>query len=230
MKKILFLIICILMITGCKVEYNLVINDKINIEEKVSMTGTEEFFANYYKSSKLNIVNMMLDEENQELLSSNNYEYQIIKASTPYVLATKKYHNINDYANNSIFIKPYFKDVNVLENNGIVTLYINNYMPVSSDEIERFYLSGCLINIKLDYQVIENNAMKYDEKTNTYSWYINEETEDLNIRLTYDTNKVYEQKEEKVIDYNLILWTLLILFVIIVVLYIVNKKKYRQNY
>ena len=229
MKKKLLLIICILLITGCKVEYNLIINDNVNIEEQVLMTGTDEFFEVYYKSSKLNIVNMIFDSERKELLSKNNYNYQVIEDNTPYVKATKKYNNIKDYTNNSIFIKPYFENVNVNEIDGIITLNINNYMPVSPDEIERFYISGCVINIKLDYQVIESNAMKYDKKTNTYSWYINEETDNFNIKLSYDTNKIYEEKKQG-INYELILWTLLILLIVIIVLYIVNKKKYSKKY
>ena len=49
MKKILLLIGFVLMMTGCKVEYNLIILEDLKIEESVNMTASEEIFNNYYK-------------------------------------------------------------------------------------------------------------------------------------------------------------------------------------
>ena len=59
MKKWLLLIISIFLITGCKVEYNITINDNLSVSESVNMTGTDDFFDVYYKTLRINVIKMI---------------------------------------------------------------------------------------------------------------------------------------------------------------------------
>ena len=227
MKKILLLIGCIFLITGCKVEYNLNINNDLMISESVNMTGTEEFFDTYYKSSRLNVINMIFDDERKELLKENGYNYKIIENETPYVLVNKDYTNINDYVTNSVFFKQYFNNINVTDENGIISLKTEDFMPINPDSIERYNIAVSTIKITSSYKAVNHNASSYDEKTNTYTWYIEDVTKDFSIDFSYDTNQIYVPPKDEI---NWILIIMMIIFVIgIIVVYILNNKK-QNNY
>ena len=122
MKKVLLLIGCIFLFTGCKVEYNLVINNDLKVYEEVKMTGTDEFFDSYYKSSRINVLNMVFDDSRKEELKNLGYKYEIVEGITPYVLANKTYNNISDFSNNTIFASQYFEKIDVFDNNGVISL------------------------------------------------------------------------------------------------------------
>jgi len=111
MRKILALIIMIFLLTGCSVNYNLTINEDLTINEEVNMTGTSEFFSVYNKTSKLNVIKMMLDTDDKTLLENNNYSISIVEDDTPYVKASKTFDDIIDYTNNNVFFKQYFDKI-----------------------------------------------------------------------------------------------------------------------
>lgn len=226
MKKILLLLGCIFLITGCKVEYNLVINNDLTVDEHVNMTGTDEFFDNYYKSSKINVVNMVFDKNRRDILNKNNYSFEIIEQYTPYVVARKKYDNITDYVRNNIFYEQYFKDININENDGIVSFQTGEFIPVNPDSLERYDIKVSTIKIKIPYKVIEQNAQKYDDKTNTYTWYISDETTDFSLNLVYDKNELYTPPTDK-IDWLMIIVSIVFIVASIIV-YIINKKNIKH--
>lgn len=222
MKKIIILIIFILFITGCKVEYNLVIKDNFNVSETVSMTGTDDFFALFYKSDKLNVVNMFLDEGRKEDLLKNGYQYEIVEKERPYVIATKDYNNLNDFKEQTIFLEQYFDDIELVEENDIISLKTNQFKPIFDDSLERYVIKTTKVNITCPFEVIDNNATEYDKKTNTYSWYINDDTTSFSLLLSYDTNKIYEIPK----DNDLIMVIVSVIFIIglMITAYILNKK------
>jgi len=222
MKKILLLLGCIFLITGCKVEYSLVINNDLTVEEEVNMTGTDEFFDNYYKSSKINVVNMVFNKNRQDILNKNNYSFEIIDQYKPYVLAKKKYNNIDDYAKNTIFYEQYFKDINISENNGVIAFKTGEFIPNNPDSLERYDIKTSSIKIKIPYKVIENNASSVDKETNTYIWYLGAETDDFSISFSYDSKEIFAPQKNN----NNIVFIILITIVIVglIILYAVNKK------
>ena len=75
MKKWLLLIICVFLITGCKVEYNVTINDDAKVLESVNMTGEDAFFDTYYKTLRINVIKSLLAANgNEDLLKDNHYD------------------------------------------------------------------------------------------------------------------------------------------------------------
>ena len=84
MKKIVILAAVIILITGCSVKYKLTINEDLSIIEEASLNGTDKFFENYYKSTKINVVNTLLDVY-KDVLSENNYKYEVIEDKIQYV-------------------------------------------------------------------------------------------------------------------------------------------------
>ena len=137
MKKIGLLVISLLLITGCSVQYNLKINEDLTIVEEASLTGTEEFFANYYKTTKKNVIKDSL-ELYQDILKENNYSYELIDSSTPYVKVNKKYNNIMDYTKNSILFNDYFDEVKYTENGNIKKIETVGFNENNPDDPNRF--------------------------------------------------------------------------------------------
>ena len=90
MKKIVFLVLSIFLITGCSVKYNLVINEDLSITEEAKLTGTNDFFANYYKTTKKNVLKTQL-EQYQDILNEKGYTYKLVEDTTPFVNVSKKY-------------------------------------------------------------------------------------------------------------------------------------------
>lgn len=225
MKKILLLIGCIFLITGCKVEYNLLINNDLTVSEKVMMTGTEEFFDIYYKSSKLNVINTTFTDREKKRLDDNGYQYEIVDAITPYVLAKKNYDNVLDFGNNTIFYEQYFEKIDVTNNDGIVSIKTGEFLPIEPDNPNRYDITKMVVEIKCAYDVIENNATKYDLKTNTYTWYIERDAKDFSINFSYDTNKIFSSDDNS--DWLMIIGTIIVMVIVIVIAYIMKKQRGR---
>jgi len=186
-KKILLLIILILLTGGCKVEYNLMVSEDLKIIETVNMTGTKSLFDIYYKSSKLNVVKMLLDDD-KDTLDENNYNYKIVEETTPYVLADKEYSDMKSFANNSIFYKQYFEKLECEEKDGIITLKTSGFKPNDPDDPSRYDVRKLAISITSKYKVIDSNASRVDKKTNTYYWNIDNNTTDFELMLSYDSD------------------------------------------
>ena len=66
MKKKWFLIIVILLLTGCSVEYNVDIN-KENVTEQVIIYENQDFYDIYSKTSKLNALKELLSYDEETL-------------------------------------------------------------------------------------------------------------------------------------------------------------------
>ena len=105
MKKYLILIPLILLVTGCKVQSNIIINKDLTVKEMVNMTETSEYFNNRYKELPLTVIKSLLSSgKREETLRQNGYEYEISELdNTPSVLATKNYSSLEEFANNTIF-------------------------------------------------------------------------------------------------------------------------------
>ena len=76
MKKILFLIPMLLIITGCSVTDNITITKDLTVEEKINMAESSEFFASRYKELPITVIKSILDTGNRKnTLIENGYSY-----------------------------------------------------------------------------------------------------------------------------------------------------------
>lgn len=219
MKKIGLLVISLLLITGCSVQYNLKINEDLTIVEEASLTGTEEFFANYYKTTKKNVIKDSL-ELYQDILKENNYSYELIDSSTPYVKVNKKYNNIMDYTKNSILFNDYFDEVKYTENGNIKKIETVGFNENNPDDPNRFYVKKLAISITCPYKVKNHNAKNVNKKTNTY--YYELEGADAKILLEFDASKKFNPNSDIII---MILIAILVIIASWTTIYILNKRK-----
>lgn len=229
MKKILFLLPLIFLITGCRVNYKLEINKDLTVTEKINMSESAEFFSNRYKELPKTVIDSLFNSGNRkQTLIDNNYEYEDSKINNyPAILATKHYSSLEDFSQNTIFKKEFFNSVTTKIDNNLVTFEATDLVEYDTEDVDVYEVSGCNISIKIPYVVINNNADSYDAKTNTYTWKISSE-KPKEIKITFDKNKIYV--------YNIVMYisifilALIILIIIILVLKMRNKNKINNDF
>ena len=212
MKKIIILLLLLFLFTGCSVKENIIINKDLSVEEKVELSESKEFFNSRYKMLPINIVKDILYSNNRDkTLEENGYSYKIDESSTyPFIVANKKYSTINDFTTNTIFKTQYFNKVITKENNNLITINASEFIEHDEQDQEYYFVDNLYISIKLPYVVTDNNADKYDARTNTYSWYINDKTIDKEIKITFDKTKIY--------IYNLVLYISILIVIILIII------------
>lgn len=218
MKKIFMLLIFLFILTGCSVKYNLTINEDLTITEEAKLTGTEDFFKDFYKSTKKNVINSQLDSY-KSLLDENNYQYEIKDDSIPYVFVQKKYDSFKEYIDTTLLFNEYFDEVKYTENGNIKRLETVGFNENNPENPDRFDIKELEISIKCPFKVKEHNAKKVDKKTNTYYYDL---FKDNKIVLEYNVSKKFNPNEE--ILYKVLMFVGVIVFSWLTVL-VLNKKK-----
>ena len=178
MKKILFILITCLLLTGCTVNYNLEINDN-NFKETI--TGSvlnKELDTN--NSTSINNYSFLLSEEQPSFYKNENIFYN---------KTTNNAQDRIDFDYNYIFNENNFNNSRIINecfNNHVYEYKDNKYYLVVSGKFNCNYSETTNINITTDYNVTSNNAQKI--KNNTYTWTINENNKD-NIYFFITINK-----------------------------------------
>lgn len=219
MKKIVILLILVFLVTGCRVKYNLIINEDLTITEDALLTGTEDFFDNYYKTTRKNVLKSHI-EIYKNVLDENNYQYELKDGNVPYVLVTRKYENFNEYVEKSKLFNDYFDTVQYTEDDNIKKLETIGFHDNEPDNPERFDVKSLEITIKCPYVVKNHNAVKVDKVTNTYYYELNEKNN--HILIEYDTNKKFNPNTDL---YRMIIICMLIIAVVWIVVIYLDKKK-----
>jgi len=221
MKKLVLLLISILVITGCSVKYNITINEDLSLTEEAKLTGTASFFANYYKTTKTNVLKSFIDIY-QDILKENKYEYELKEDDIPYVNVTRKYKSVSDYVNNSKLFNGYFDEVKYSEDGNIKKIETIGFNDNNPDDPERFNVKELTIAIKCAYDVKNHNAKNVDKKTNTFYYELNKDNN--KILLEYNTSVKFNSNSETI-------RTLIIFGIVVIGLWmtiiIANKNKNR---
>ena len=220
MKKILALISLLFLLTGCTVNYHVTINEDLSVLEEVKIYENEDFYDMYYKTSKSNALKTFLDEYKDDL-EKNNYEYEIIKDTNPYVILRKKYKTMEEYLQNGKLFNDYFDEINYHKDGDIVKITTNGFNPMDDDVPERFYIDNLEIAITSSYKVINHNATRISKDTNTFYYEIDDNTEEFSIILEYDTSKKFNANH----DLYVVMMILIGITVASWIFIIINKKK-----
>ena len=179
MKKVLILLI-LLCLTGCSVQYDLTITDKQQVKEK---------FYVYVDNDKMLKSHSSIDEylDYYSNLYTQNEGYEKYKVTTKkskpssYFIVKNNYKDLNEYVNSYSF-KSMFNDASI-EKVGNYTSFkttknaylesIKNNQLISDDtKYESFEIS-----IKFYNEVVSSNADKINKKNNVYTWIVSEDNE-----------------------------------------------------
>ncbi len=228
LKKFILILVVPFFITGCaSVNYNLEIDKNLGVKEEVFLTATSEYFDIFYKEYPETVIKRFYEDEDLlKPLKDNGYEYSMIDKDIAYpgILTKKNYISLDSYTKTTVFKNISFENIESSVSGDLVTIQSKNFIPYVEDETDNGYpVSNLVINIKVPYVVTSNNADKFDKKSNTYTWKITKETENKEIKITFDKTKVYVYNLSVYISFGIL--CLLIIILIFVIRYFVKKNK-----
>lgn len=165
--KILFIVLAIIILTGCKGEYNLTINKDLSLTESVNLSIDNKDDV-YDKTIKL-FENNNIDESMYDI--NQTEEYVNIKYK-------EEFKNFEDYFLNSKFYsrilsdEDYIKDNKKISYRGFSNLKIDDNVT-NSNLNNSFYIENLKINLNVPFNVEESNADSV--KDNTLTWILDED-------------------------------------------------------
>lgn len=174
MKKIriVFLILIILLITGCAGTYNLKIDEDLSVKEELSVTiaGKEE---NHLMLERL----LSNEVDNKDDYSISN-EGDNIKVDYKH-----EYSSIEEYLLESDLYKQLFDNVSYNTDDKEFSLSTSNILNLTNSNLNNAYdIKSLQINVITPLKVIEENADLSSE--NTYSWTLNQKTREKYMYIT----------------------------------------------
>lgn len=165
--KILFIVLAIIILTGCKGEYNLTINKDLSLTESVNLSIDNKDDV-YDKTVKL-FENNNIDESMYDI--NQTEEYVNIKYK-------EEFKNFEDYFLNSKFYsrilsdEDYVKDNKKISYRGFSNLKLDDNVS-NSNLNNSFYIENLKINLNVPFNVEESNADSV--KDNTLTWILDED-------------------------------------------------------
>ena len=197
--KIIIIILCLLL-SGCKIDYNLKITNDNKYVEKCDLLkyfpggNSVEYIEG--TSETRDIAEVLRAQARQKLSTMAYLKYKLIdveSANYKGVRATRTFDGAVAY-NYNLLIKELYDDFSVNLDKNIVTLLAKGFdrskVEYKYDSLE-MEIDNSTITIDLPYKVIENNADEVDESKNIYTWYINKDTKEKDILLKYDVDSLY---------------------------------------
>lgn len=229
MKKIIFCILMLLFLTGCDVQYDLVVTNKEKIRETIYVYVNNNIISNNSMS-----IDEYLDYYSNLYMSNPGYEG--IKIDTKkgdkisYFVAKNEYNSLDDYVSSYTF-KNMFNSATIERVGNYVsfTTSKNAYLEsIKNDELisEQSKYNSFKISIKFYNKLANHNADEYDEKNNIYSWNINENSTKDYIYFKIGPDVRYDVMIKDFIQNNILVISVLggiLLISIIVILYVIIK-------
>lgn len=228
--KFLIILLC-LMLTGCRIDYNLKITDKNKFVEKTDIMA---YFPNGNSISNEPgeegyDIAAVLRSDAREYLNTLSYSgYNLINIeSTNYkgVRVSRTFDGAVSY-NYNMLVKNLYDEFSVDLSDDIVTISakgLNREKVESRYEMMGMVLDNSSINIELPYKVLENNADEVDKNKNIYTWNIDKNTTEKDILLKYDSSNVYALNMKTIgTKVNMtVVYVILVFLIIIIVGYFV---------
>lgn len=213
MKKKIIMLLSILLLTGCTVNYTLEIDDNI-LKEKITGTVTKEESKQNSKATDISTVYSIINEDQKPVYNKEELYQKELKESGNNINYTFKYnYNIEDFVNSTI-INTCFENKEIEE--------IDNYYSIRlSGNFYCLYSKKINIAVTSNLKVASNNADKI--KDNTYIWTIDKNTTD--IELVVDKDTPYTKPIKRGISNTFRIVCFIVLVVLSSLAYILYKKK-----
>lgn len=220
------LLIFVFLLSGCSVEYNLVINEDSSINEEViasENTNRLEAKTRLKGTQACNYLYNMYKRENENI--SIDYTED---GSTTYGTARTIHNDIDDYA--SKFSSDIFENVELMKNDDEITITAVQKDELENDSSTSYIYDDIKVNITIPFVVIQNNADSISG--NTYTWLIKKDENRKTIELTYNDKvlpnsaniEINNNKYNLKYEYFIIGGIVLIVLVIVIIIFIKNKK------
>lgn len=234
MKKIvkkLMLILSIFFITGCSVNYDLLIQANGKVDEKIKLTIPNEEIIVTDKNIKKTVKNEINTYLKFDNYRAYEFKPQYYRNSTD-VLISRSYENLEQYKN-SVFLKNLFDQLYVfpIKKDTVIQTggnYHYSYLYGGGENANNSKISSATLTIILEHDVVESNADKVDKNNNTFTWYLdkNNKTKEIYIRfsdkLRYDIiikNFIFKN------IFHILIWSSLIITLLVGFVYLLYQQR-----
>ena len=213
MKRIIVVLISLLLLTGCTIDYNLVI-DKDSIKETITGTASKEEYEVREEDSGLNLFYTYINDDINPLISGDGLYTKDINEIDNGINYKYDFIYKNNYDKSKI-INACFENSNVKETDTYYSIEL-------SGEFYCLYSDKININVISNYVVLENNAKEVNG--NKYSWVI-DDSSNVNIFLNISKEIKYEEPSKTKFISTFQLVGLIIFAVLTGITYFLYRKK-----
>lgn len=203
--KYILLIFVILLFTGCSGNYSLTINKDLSVDEEIDILIDNK--ENTYETTIL-----LFEKAN---IDSDKYKVVIIDDEVN-IKYKENYSSFEEYYLNSKLYKTLFENIEFsIDNKGMSINTKSNLKLDDKDNqniINSYDIDNFKINIKVPFNVNNNNADSI--KADTYTWILNSNDtfKEISIDYSYKADKVY----------GIVLLSLIGIATIVTLVYIIN--------
>lgn len=189
MKKIIFLISCLFLISGCQAEYT-VSFDGTNIKEKMIINSNDQEEIDLLKAYKENntafIDDQISSETNEKIEGIEYYEMLFVDNSLNF-----KYNFKNSNYSSSNIVNTCYKSFNFVDKK-------DNFTLATSKEFMCFNLYPDLekvtVKVIVDYDNLETNADQVEG--NIYTWVLDKNNSDNSIYMHSNKTNIDDDKDD----------------------------------
>lgn len=215
-KRVIILFVMVLfLLTGCDVEYNLVINDDNTIQESATILQKNYVFGNTIDDVKEQI-EWELVFTGDEITPAYFYNREAVIGSSESGLKYNYNFTTKNFETESEFLKNCYENYDVQFKEDEISIYAQKFR-CSSQLSSKYNLK---VNIAVNGEVLEGN---YNQKEgNVYTWNLNENNSDyINLRISKNskTNSTFNT-----MTMFLIIVPLLIIIISLIIVYVKNKQ------
>lgn len=183
--RIIILFLFVILLTGCKGEYNLIINKDLSLSENIKLSIDNKDGV-YEKTMKL-FEDNNIDDSMYNVTQTDDYVNIQYK---------EDFRNFEDYFLNSKFYSRLFTDENYNKDNkeisysGIANLKFDD--SDNSDLNNSFNITDLKIKVDIPFSIKNNNADKVEK--NSLTWILKKNDSNKRINFTFDylkSNNLY---------------------------------------
>ncbi len=233
LKLIIIIFFLSLIVSGCELNYNLTIKDDRSIYEEIVVTEKNSILEKKYDDYKEEIKEKELFYNDHDLYSS--YESRKIFKSDYSGLKLYKDYPYGQFRYSPTYAS-FFQNYSFTEGKDGYILRLlypvkENIYPDTNNSDEK--IDKAYINIKSYLKVIDSNCDKYDEKTKTYTWEIDDDFFNNDQKGLYI--KLSKEKDYQVIfmdffrEHSTAIITISIILVVLLTIAMYIYKKYRNG-
>ncbi len=186
MKKIL--VVLILLLTGCNVNHEVVINSDKSVSEKITVKVDSNTFTQEFPS-----VDIYIEEQKQHYDTHELYDIEIEEIDDyTYVYFKRNYNSLTEYFASESFqtvfktanIKNISKEYHILTSENLY--FIPNSFGISGASHEIY--ESFNYTIKTDLEIIDSNAS--NKEINSHTWDLTKHDDTLFINIDYSSTSI----------------------------------------
>jgi hypothetical protein len=211
--------------TGCSVEYNLILNEDSSVNEEVIATERTDRLESRTKlkgDQATNYLFNMFKRSNEDIDFTSS-----VKDSETIGTASTIHDNINEYS--SKFSSDLFEKVEIITDDDLTTILAKQTESLTTNSSKSFLYDDIVVNITIPFVVDEHNADSVSG--NTYTWNIKKDGKLKDIKISYKDKELPNRANIKINEknysfrYEYIIIGVIVLTIVIIIISVVIKSK-----